>query len=88
MPQKKTMVWIRDARYYPEQHSIAIVAEDVETRKPITQQVLVKDFIKAYNLSAKEDDIEAWKFFASQLRARTEPCPLLWLGTKTEADPI
>jgi hypothetical protein len=78
MAESQTMLWIKDAKYYPQEKSIVIVGEEVETKRPITQQVLVKQFIEAYNLAAKIDDHEAWKFFASELKRRKNPCPLVW----------
>ena len=78
MAESQTMLRIRDAKYYPAEKSILIVGEEVDTKRPITQQVLVKQFIEAYGLAAEIEDHEAWKFFAAQLKSRKDPCPLVW----------
>ena len=88
-PGRKTVgIFVRDARYYAEERSIIIVGEEVQTRRPITQQGLVKDFIEAFGLSVAEDDHEAWRFFASQLIKRKDPLNLVFLNCKTEEHEI
>tara|TARA_Y100000310_G_C20127549_1_gene554325 strand:+ start:164 stop:520 length:357 start_codon:yes stop_codon:yes gene_type:complete len=81
-------LFIKDARYYPEEKSIAIVGEEVETRRPVTSQALVSDFIKEFGIMAAEDDHDAWRFFAQQLCQRKDPITLVFLATRKEEDEI
>jgi hypothetical protein len=86
---KDVMVFVKDARYYPEQKSILVVGEEVETRRPITQQVLTRFLMEAAGLPQElADDHAAWTFFASQLKGRREPFRLVFEGTRTEDDQI
>jgi len=86
--RKLVRLFVRDARYYPEEKSIVIVGEEVETRRTVTQQGLVKDFKEAYRLPVAEDDHEAWRFFASQLAKRKDPLALVFLNCRTDQDAI
>jgi len=80
--------WVKRAKYYPEQHSIIIVLEEVESRRPMKpMQVSVNTFI-AMGIAAALDDDEAWRFFASALEKRTEPIAIEFEATKTDQDPI
>jgi len=88
MPEKSVKLFVKDARYYPEQKSLLIVGEEVETKRPVTQQVLVKALIEAYGIPVRDDDVEAWRYFAECLRKRKDPFTLVFDGTKTEQDPI
>ena len=74
-------LFIKDARYYPEEKSIAIIGEEVESRRPITTQALVTDFIQEFGLVAAEDDHDAWRFFADQLSKREHPITLAFTAT-------
>lgn len=86
---KDVMVFVKDARYYPDQKSILVVGEEVESKRPITQQMLVKAFIDASGLpTSLLDDHDAWRFFASQLKGRREPFRLVFEGSKSDKDEI
>jgi len=81
MPERKELqMMVRDARYYPEQRSMVIVGEEVQSRRPITHQMLVKDFVEAYGLTVSLDDHDAWRSLAEQLRKRRDPFKLVFLG--------
>ena len=86
--QREIMVFIKGAKYYREEKSIVITGEEVETKRTITQQMLVKDFIQEYGLQVREDDADAWRFFANQLKYRRDPFKLVFLDTRNEDDPI
>ena len=86
---KEIMIFVKDARYYQEQKSILVVGEEVESRRPITQQILTKFLAEAFGLPPRlTEDHEAWKFFATQLKGRREPFKLVFEGTKKEGDEI
>jgi hypothetical protein len=87
--QKNVMIFVKDAKYYPLQQSILIVGVEVESKKPITQQILTKSLAVAIGLPPElVDDHEAWKFFAIQLKGRREPFRLVFDGSKTDEDEI
>ena len=86
---QEVMVFVKDARYYREQKSILIVGVEVDTRRPITQQVLTRFLAEAAGLPpGLVDDHEAWRYFAAQLKGRREPFRLVFEGSKTEEDEI
>jgi len=84
---KEIMIFVKDARYYPDQNSVLIVGEEVETKRPITQQVLTKSLAASFGLpSTILSDHAAWAFFASQLKGRRTPFKLVFDGTLKEGD--
>ena len=92
--KKEVLVKVRDARYYEAQGSIVIVGVEVETRRPITQQVTMMAFLENLGVFTPEEiaavlgDPERCRFFASQLKARSEPFRLLFEDSKTDKDDI
>lgn len=86
---KDIMVFVKDARYYPEQKSLLIVGIEVESKRPITQQVLTKTLAEASGLPpGLVEDHDVWRYFASQLKQRREPFRLVFEGSRTKDDEI
>ena len=80
--------WVREARYYPQEKSLLIVLEDVESKKRLKPiQVSIATFIKM-GIKVPDNDTEAWQFFAKQLIARKDPINLVFEGSKSDKDEI
>jgi uncharacterized protein YqeY len=80
--------WVREARYYPQEKSILVVLEDVESKKRLKPvQVSISTF-KAMGIQASLDDDDAWVFFAKELLRRKDPINLFFEGSKNDEDPI
>jgi len=80
--------WVREARYYPQEKSILVVLEDIESKKLLKPvQVSITTF-QGMGVKAASDDIEAWRFFAKQLLSRKDPINLVFEGNKNEEDSI
>ena len=92
MSNKEVMILIKDAKYYEEQKSIVIVGVEVESQKPVTQQITVKDFLEGTKLFTGKDieaivnDPDRCKLLANQLKSRRSPFKLVFDGTQTSAD--
>jgi hypothetical protein len=79
MPSKEVMIFIKDAKYYQSNDSLVITGVEVETKKPITQQILVSAFAAAIGLPPESvNDHTAWVSFASQLKHRSQPFRLVF----------
>ncbi len=92
--QKEVLVFVQDARYYQVEGSIMIVGVEVETKRPITQQITVMAFLENLGVFNVEEiktiinDPDRCRFLASQLKARKEPLKLLFEDSKSEKDDI
>ena len=92
--QKEILVMVKDAKYYQAQGSIVIIGVEVETRRPITQQITIMAFLEnmgvfnAQEISTIINDHDRCKFLASQLRERKTPLKILFEDSKTEKDDI
>ena len=87
---KEVMIEIKQAKYYPEQSSLLIVGVDVETKKPITQQVTVKSFLANTGKFSPEEinqilhDHDRCRLLARSLQERRNPFKLVFEGTIQE----
>lgn len=87
---KEIMIFIQDAKYYAEQKSIVIVGIEAESKKPITQQITVRDFLNGTGLflSGEVDSIvqntDRCKLLANNLKSRQDPFKLVFTGEQTE----
>jgi hypothetical protein len=92
--RKEVMVRISDAKYYQAQGSIVIVGVEVETGRPITQQITMMAFLENLGVFSPEEiatvlgDHDRCRYFASQLRDRRDPFRLLFEDSKTDKDDI
>jgi len=92
--QKTVMIFIKDAKYYKDQNSLVISGEEVETKRPITQQVTVFAMLNGTGLFSDSEieiiseDPERCRYFANSLKTRREPFKLVFEDTKTEDDEI
>jgi len=92
--QKEVMIVIKEAKYYQEQSSLVIVGVEVETKKPITQQIIIKNFLNGTKRFAPDEvekivnDPDKCRLLASQLKHRREPFKLVFEDTKQEGDEI
>jgi len=92
--RKDVMIFIKDVKYYKEECSLIIVGEEVETKKPITQQITVKDFLKSTGMFSDDEintittDDDRCRLFARHLKDRREPFKLVFTDNKTDKDEI
>lgn len=92
--QKEVMILIKDAKYYKEEHSVVISGEEVESKRPITQQVTLLALLSGTGLfNDKEIEIissdpDRCRYFANLLKGRREPFNLVFEDTQTEKDEI
>ena len=88
------MMFIKSVKYYQEQGSLVVIGVEVETRRPITQQITVKAFLDGTGKFAAPDvdvivcDPERCKLLATQLNNRKEPFKLVFEDTHTQEDEI
>lgn len=88
--QKTVMIFVKSVKYYQEQASLVIVGVEVETQRPITQQITVKAFLQGSGRFSESEihiitsDPERCKLLASQLNSRKGPFKLLFEDTTTE----
>lgn len=91
---KEVLIRIKDSKYYQEQGSIVIVGEEVETHRPITQQITMMAFLENLGVFTPEEiaavlgDPERCRFFSSQLKSRHQPFKLIFEDSKTDKDDI
>ena len=89
---KEILILVKDAKYYQEQSSLIIVGVEVETRKPITQQITVKTFLETTGLFSTEEivkiigDTDHCRLLANQLKNRRHPFRLVFEGTQSDQD--
>jgi hypothetical protein len=89
---KEVLILIKDAKYYEAQQSIVIVGVEVESRKPITQQITVKAFLEGTRLftsveaDAVAKDPDRCRLLANNLKSRRDPFKLVFEGTQTEEE--
>ena len=80
--------WVREARYYPQEKSVLIVLEDVESKKLLKPVQVSISTLRALGIKASPEDTEAWTFFAKQLLSRKDPINLCFEGNKNDGDEI
>jgi len=86
------MILIQDVKYYQEQSSLVIVGLEVETRRPITQQITVQGFLESTGIFTPAEvsqvvgSPDRCKILASQLKSRREPFKLVFTGTQSDDD--
>lgn len=90
---KDILIFVKDAKYYPDQGSLVIVGAEVETKKPLTQQITVKAFLEGTGFTSEEvamvvSDADRCRLLANQLRERKHPLKITFSDTKTEEDEI
>lgn len=90
--QKEIMMLVSDVKYYQDQGSMIIVGKEVETQRPITQQVTVKAFLENTGLFSPGEvakvvnDPDRCRLLASELKGRRSPFKLLFEDTQSEAE--
>lgn len=91
---KEVMVLVKDAKYYQAEGSIVIVGEEVETHRPITQQVTMMALLENLGLFTPAEigtilnDPERCRLLARNLKERHHPFKLLFEDSATEKDDI
>lgn len=89
---KEVLILIKDAKYYEAQQSIVIVGVEVESRKPITQQITVKAFLEGTGLFTNLEadtvakDPDRCRLLANNLKSRRDPFKLVFEGTQSEEE--
>ena len=92
--RKEVMVSVKDAKYYQAQGSIVIVGIEVETQKPITQQVTMMALLENLGIFTQVEietilkDPERCKLFARNIKERRHPFKLLFEDSATDKDDI
>lgn len=92
--QKEVMILVKDAKYYQDNQSLVIVGEEVETKKPITQQITVKAFLSNTKIFSPLEietilnDPDRCRLFTNELKNRKHPFKLLFEDSKTESNGI
>ena len=92
--QKEVMIVIEEVKYYKEQSSLVIVGIEVETKKPLTQQIMIKHFLNGTGRFTSDEvekiinDPDRCRLLASQLKQRREPFKVVFEDTKKEGDEI
>jgi hypothetical protein len=92
--KKDVMIFIQDVKYYKDQNSLVVVGKEVETKKPITQQITIMAFLSGTGLFSDTEienisnDPDRCRYLANQLKVRREPFKLVFEDAKTEEDEI
>ena len=92
--KKEVIILIKDAKYYQEHSSLVVVGVEVETQRPITQQITLKSFLENTGIFSQQEveqvlnDPARCRMFASQLKSRKAPFKLVFEDSKTEEQGI